>query len=99
MQLRLRVLAGYGNLCACCGETDLRFLTIDHVDGGGGRHRRSLGGGSKRVLLEIVRKDFPPEYQVLCFNCNFGRSINGGICPHDDPIEGSSWLLERTPRA
>jgi hypothetical protein len=19
---------------------------------------------------------------VLCMNCNFGKSVNGGICPH-----------------
>jgi hypothetical protein len=86
------VLAGYGGKCSCCGEDDPRFLTIDHVNGDGRLHRESLGGGSNRVWLGIIRRGFPPEYQALCYNCNSGRAINGGICPHQDPLEESRWM-------
>jgi hypothetical protein len=86
------VLAGYGGKCACCGEADPRFLTIDHINGDGRLHREALGRGSGRVWLDILKRGFPPEYQVLCYNCNSGRSINGGICPHLDPLGTSAWL-------
>lgn len=77
-----QVIDGYGGKCNCCGETTSEFLTIDHVDGGGAEHRRSLGYGNRRLLLQIISAGFPPEFQVQCFNCNCGRQRNGGICPH-----------------
>lgn len=91
-QYRIRVFAGYGGRCACCSEDDPRFLTIDHINGDGKIHRESLGGGSGRIWLDILKRGFPSEFQVLCYNCNSGRSINGGICPHADPLETSPWL-------
>ncbi len=32
----------------------------------------------------IIKNNFPEEFQILCFNCNSGRHINGGICPHEE---------------
>src|SRR6266852_8334175 len=42
-KLRKRVLAAYGGKCVCCGETEDSFLSIDHIDGDGNKHRRELG--------------------------------------------------------
>lgn len=78
-----QVIAGYGGTCACCGENDPLFLTIDHVEGNGNEERRSAGFGNRRLLLKIIAAGFPAEYQVLCFNCNCGRQRNDGICPHE----------------
>ena len=42
---RLRVLRHYsgGSMqCACCGETEVDFLGIDHIDGDGAQHRREV---------------------------------------------------------
>lgn len=86
LKLKVEVLGHYGSECACCGESDIRFLTLDHVDGGGTEHRRSIGGGGTAMYREIRRLEFPDGYQVLCFNCNQGRHINGGICPHQEAI-------------
>ncbi len=66
--------------CVCCGETILAFLAIDHVNGGGSKHRQETGGGGFYVWLK--RNGYPDGFQVLCHNCNFGRQINGGTCPH-----------------
>src|SRR3989304_6254325 len=47
-RLKLNVLRHYsfGELkCACCGDGNIEFLTIDHINGGGAKHRRELGGG------------------------------------------------------
>src|SRR5258706_14541763 len=41
-QSRERGLDAYGGKCECCGETRREFLTIDHIHGGGQRHRKTL---------------------------------------------------------
>lgn len=79
---RDQIIDAYGAQCRCCGEPERVFLTIDHVHGGGTAHRRSLGSGNRRMMLQIIADGFPAAYQVLCFNCNIGRSRNGGTCPH-----------------
>lgn len=79
------LFAAYGGyVCACCGETERQFLTLDHVNNDGAAHRRALGGqcGMRHVYADLKRRGFPPGYQVLCFNCNLGRARNGGVCPH-----------------
>lgn len=75
-KLRQGVIKGYGGKCACCGESQSMFLTLDHINGNDGRKGHQL-------LRWIMRHNFPPQYRVLCFNCNLGRSLNGGPCPHD----------------
>lgn len=86
-KIRFDVLNFYsfGKLeCACCGEKEYRFLTIDHVNGGGNKHRKEKNIGSLPMWLES--RDFPEGYQVLCYNCNCGRAWNNGICPHKKSI-------------
>lgn len=70
----------YGGKCACCGETELVFLTFDHVDGGGRKHRESekIGG---HLLLWLRRNGHPANFQVLCWNCNSAKHLLG-TCPH-----------------
>lgn len=86
-RLRAETYEKYGGArCACCGETEMAFLTLDHVNGGGNRHRKEIGGsgsGSGEKIYRWLRdQNYPPGFQVLCWNCNCGRSMNGGICPH-----------------
>jgi hypothetical protein len=76
------ILEAYGTKCDCCGEANPLFLTVDHINNDGAEHRRRLKNSS-RVKAEIVRLNFPPEYRLLCYNCNSGRELNGGICPHN----------------
>jgi hypothetical protein len=78
-----RAMDAYGGKCSCCGEAELAFLTIDHIDGNGAEHRREIknrGGGTFYAWLHS--HGYPDGFQVLCANCNLGRHINGGICPH-----------------
>jgi len=66
--------------CACCGETEIKFLTIDHINGFGNRHRKQI---KKNLYLWLKENGYPKEgFQVLCFNCNMGKNRNDGICPH-----------------
>lgn len=82
---RRRVHEAYGGACSCCGEDESLFLTIDHVNGGGRDHMRDLNSGeygASRFYLWLIDHDFPSEFQLLCFNCNSGKHLNGGTCPH-----------------
>ena len=72
-------LGGY--ICACCGETEKLFLTIEHKNGGGGKERRYFGGSGRLTRDLLKRKDLS-DYEILCMNCNRGKYLNGGICPH-----------------
>jgi hypothetical protein len=74
----------YGNKCACCGEDNPKFLSIDHVNNDGYKERKSRGGSSDQIIRNIIKNKFPDTYQLLCFNCNLGKARNGGVCPHKD---------------
>lgn len=86
---RLKVLAHYSGgqpRCACCGETQYEFLSIDHIDGGGTRHQQEVGRGAG-ILRWLVREGFPSGFRVLCHNCNQARGVYGR-CPHEIAKEG-----------
>ena len=76
--------------CACCGESILQFLTIDHIKGGGDKHRATIKGLAGVNFYKWLRKQgYPEGYQVLCYNCNCGKG-RGEICPHkkqESPIQ------------
>lgn len=75
----------YGGACVCCGEHRKSMLTIDHVNGGGNKHRESLGmtAGGYRFYGWLKRQGWPQDgYQLLCYNCNLSKVRNGGVCEH-----------------
>lgn len=78
-RIKAEVMAAYGHTCLCCGETNLAFLSIDHID-------RYDGAGPKTgsVLYAWLRaQNFPSGFRVLCINCNFALG-KFGYCPHGD---------------
>jgi hypothetical protein len=74
------VITHYGGECACCGEDEFGFLAIDHVNGGGTKHRAEIGSGSHMVTW-LINENFPEGYRVLCHNCNQAIGFHGS-CPH-----------------
>jgi hypothetical protein len=84
-RLRNIVLNHYGKFCRCCGETNTKFLTLDHIDNGGNQHRKKVGNGIQ-YWRWFIKNEFPDGFQVLCYNCNCGRYRNNGVCPHKDTI-------------
>lgn len=84
-RIKRRVFEAYGGCkCACCGETHMEFLSIDHIDGKGAEHRRMLTGSRSNgstVYGWLIRNNFPSGFRVLCFNCNFALG-HFGYCPH-----------------
>jgi hypothetical protein len=89
-KVRREVFNAYGGMkCACCGETEETFLTLDHINNDGASHRRELSGktGKQRGMPSSVyswakRHNYPPVFQVLCMNCNFSKFRNNGVCAH-----------------
>lgn len=78
-----------GTECACCGEADKRFLTLDHVNNDGADHRRELGGGKgsggpDKVWRWLAKNpEASDRFQILCYNCNCAKQYTGlGVCPH-----------------
>lgn len=77
----LRHYAGGEPACACCRETTVEFLTFDHMNGGGAKHRESLRGKAASFALWLKNNGYPSGYRVLCMNCNLAVGVYG-TCPH-----------------
>lgn len=88
-QCRTEVFAAYGGeQCACCGESQTLFLSIDHIHNDGAQERKSGAyKGTGIGFYQWLRKNkFPSGYQVLCMNCQVGKHKNGGVCPHQRKV-------------
>ena len=98
IRVRDAAFAAYGGYkCVCCGETEPSFMTLDHIDNDGADFRRKIKGkrtaAGYHTYLWLAKNGFPKTVQVLCMNCNHGKRMNKGICPHqvrcnDYPIMG-----------
>ena len=78
---RESVFNHYGRKCVCCGESNQKFLTIDHINGGGTKHRKKI---HNQIYIWLIKNNYPKGFQTLCFNCNWGKHKNNGVCPHKD---------------
>lgn len=74
-----RVFNAYGHRCACCGESNSVFLTLDHVLGNGAEHKRERKRLSEPGDLYqwAEARNFPDNLQLLCWNCNCARFYRG----------------------
>ena len=72
-KLKCQVFGIYGTACKCCGFSDIRALTLDHVFNNGSDERKAIGerGVYRRSLLAEYRS----EYQILCMNCQFIKRV------------------------
>ena len=72
----------------CCGEVEPKFLSLDHINNDGWVDRKfDKSGGSnfyRKVARLIVEGKAPADLQILCRNCNWGKHVNGGVCPHQE---------------
>jgi hypothetical protein len=89
--LKRECLNSYGGTyCHCpsgfCFETNIDFLTIDHIQGGGTKHRKSDKGPKGNIYQWLKARKYPFGYRVLCYNCNCAMGHNNGVCPHEKGI-------------
>ena len=89
-RLKTKVFDHYGRSCKCCGESRKEFLSMDHINGGGSKHRRESRLTNYTDLYNcIIRHHFPNDFRVLCHNCNASRGYYG-FCPHERERELAS---------
>jgi hypothetical protein len=81
------VVSQYGGQCACCGEHRIEFLSIDHVNGDGAEHRRSVVGPGYALYMWLQKNGYPEGFRVLCMNCNTSLG-KWGYCPHGNVTIG-----------
>lgn len=92
--LRLYALQHYSKnknpYCECCGETNLEFLCIDHINGGGNKQRKQNKNHRGDYIYAWLRHEkYPEGFRVLCHNCNHAYG-SYGYCPH----KGGTKYLE-----
>lgn len=80
-KVKLDLIAAYGGKCACCGEDEPDFLTVDHTNNDGREHRRKCPG-HLALYRDLRDRGYPKKgFCLMCFNCNIARSLFG-VCPH-----------------
>lgn len=69
--LRMQILLHYSPdlKCVGCGFSDVRALSIDHINGGGNKHRKQFSHNIA-YLRDIISR-WPDDIRVLCMNCQF----------------------------
>lgn len=75
----------YGGHCFCCGESNLEFLAIHHLNGDGGEHRKTLGTKHNAIIDWLINNNFPDGFQTVCHNCHFALHLYG-YCPHMNQV-------------
>jgi hypothetical protein len=82
-ELRAELITAYGGACSCCDERTPQFLQLDHINNDGAAERRRENANGVGFFARLKRRGWPKDrYRLLCANCNFGRLLNGGVCPH-----------------
>lgn len=84
-RIKLEVVTHYGNgkaACLRCGFEDVRALCIDHINGYGIEHRRSISPSHEvsgsNFYAWLRREGYPLGFQTLCFNCNQIKKMENG---------------------
>jgi hypothetical protein len=80
LKIRLKAMEPYGVFCHCCGEKEKCFLSFDHINGEGTKHRREVGSGTP-FYLWVIKNNWPDFLTILCHNCNMAKGFYGE-CPH-----------------
>ncbi len=82
--IKIQVISHYSKeqmKCCRCGFDDMRALSIDHIEGGGVKHRKSLNFiGGCAFYRWLVKNNLPTGYQVLCMNCQFIKRVENQEC-------------------
>ena len=82
VKMKKEAMEAYGSECNCCGEDNRFFLQLDHINNDGHLDRKKHLTSTK-LFAHLKKKGWPKDnYQLLCANCNFGKMLNGGVCPH-----------------
>jgi len=63
--------------CVVCGFSDIRALSIDHINNNGAEERRRMMIKSGHIFYRFLRKNgYPSGYQTLCMNCQSIKQLS-----------------------
>lgn len=83
LKLRIKAYNLLGNQCDCCGEKCVDFLTVDHKNNNGNKHRKEIGRSSDVLNRAVIKHPNPTtEYRLLCANCHLSYT-KIGYCIHN----------------
>ena len=81
-RIKQLVLTHYGNgklICVRCGFDNIKALSIDHINGGGNKHRKQINRtSSHKFYCWLKKQNFPEGYQTLCMNCQLIKKVDEG---------------------
>lgn len=75
LKRKILVLTHYGNgklACVLCGYSDIRALSLDHINNDGAEQRKKYGATVKYYGW-LIRNNFPSGHQTLCMNCQWEK--------------------------
>lgn len=83
---RIKVIKLLGSKCTCCGETIIEFLSVQHKNNDGAKHRRKIGSGATYnwILKNPIKAK--EVLEIMCMNCNTSYGFFG-YCPHKVPTK------------
>ena len=97
LKIKTQIMQHYGNKCNCCGEDTFEFLSIDHINDDGSKHRKEISPKYHHhipntvIYRWIIKNNYPDDFQILCFNCNTAKHYHK-ICPHKKILNSISSL-------
>lgn len=78
---RISLINLLGGHCVKCGFSDNRALQLDHINGGGVKHRQTFKATDTYYLYYLNNiKLAHQELQVLCANCNWIKRFENNEC-------------------
>lgn len=82
-KLRLKAIEKLGSKCTQCGESDIRCLQFDHINGGGTKEH--LENNRNKFLRSIINGE-RLDIQWLCANCNWKKKWN------NNEVSNKKWV-------
>ena len=84
LRLKQAIVEGYGGKCNCCGYSEnIYALVIDHIFNDRKEEIKKFKGSTHTFYRYLRDASYPKDrYQLLCMNCNMGKQLYNGVCPH-----------------
>jgi len=70
VKLRDAVFNLLGAACSMCSESNVLFLTIDHINGRGNVERKSIKDNDQIYIKIRDDESYREGFQLMCMNCN-----------------------------
>lgn len=101
MTAREQILAYYAQhspdgiaRCTCCGSTEA--LEVDHTDGGGNAHRRTIKRRGSSFYRWVIQQKAWAEFGLLCKPCNVSKSAGAACMLDHENIQKLSQIPKHT---